>query len=240
MTTQNNNIPAPRILIADDDAISRLLALRLLQKLGCLAEAADDGDQALRLHAAVPYDLLLMDCDMPHLNGYDACRRLRQQEGGARRTPVVALTAARGDGQRLACMEAGMDDFLAKPVALQALESMLSRWLARPAFVQDELDKTRARYGAHFAELSTLYRAESPPRIAAMRQACASGDAAAAGRLAHLLAGSSAAMGASGMAVLCRELELRMEQGMSGDWTRALADIEAEYARLARRLGDPV
>ena len=134
-TVRVPTLPAPwsaaRILLAEDNPVNRLVALRMLEKLGLRAEAVNDGRQALEALDAQAYDLVLMDIQMPELDGFAVVEELRSGRRGApnRHTPVIALTAhaMKGDEQR--CLDAGMDDYLAKPVRAGDLTQKLEHWL---------------------------------------------------------------------------------------------------------------
>ena len=116
----------PRVLVADDNAINRKVAVAILECLGCRVEVVTNGVEAADAVAAVRYDVVFMDCHMPELDGYAASRRIRAAEGASRRTPIVALTACATD-DRARCLDADMDDYLSKPLVPLALERMLAR-----------------------------------------------------------------------------------------------------------------
>ena len=120
---------SPTILVVDDNAINRKIIRRQIQSLGFDVDEASDGLEALDSLAQNDYSLVLMDCQMPRLDGYDATRCLRIREGTTRRTAVVAVTANTTPGNRKRCLAAGMDDFLSKPVTPQILEAAFRRWL---------------------------------------------------------------------------------------------------------------
>jgi len=125
---------APRVLVVEDNEANQLVATTLLDSIGFDHDVAPDGAQALELLDRGPYDAVLMDVRMPVLDGYDATRALREREqaAGARRVPVVAITASAVEGERDRCLDAGMDDFLTKPVDLAALRRTLHRWVGTP------------------------------------------------------------------------------------------------------------
>ena len=120
-----------RVLLVEDNRVNCTVALALLRKIGIVAEPVYDGMQALERLREAEFDLVLMDCQMPVLDGYDATRAIRELEGDARHTPIVALTANALTGDREKCLAAGMDDFLTKPVRPHELKEVCLQWLGR-------------------------------------------------------------------------------------------------------------
>jgi two-component system, sensor histidine kinase and response regulator len=122
---------APRVLVAEDNLVNQMLAKRLFQKLGCVIDLAANGVEALRLAGDVDYDIIFMDCSMPELDGYAATRLLRQSmDSRCRRTPIIALTANVMAEDQAKCMAAGMDDYVSKPIHMDALRAALERWVS--------------------------------------------------------------------------------------------------------------
>jgi len=119
-----------RLLLVEDNSVNLLVAQRLLQVLGCDVVTAGHGEQALEWLRAQPFDLVLMDCQMPVLDGYEATRRWRahEQEQGLAHLPIIAMTANAMAGDRERCLQAGMDDYLSKPIHREALQALLGRW----------------------------------------------------------------------------------------------------------------
>ncbi len=118
-----------RVLLAEDNLVNQRVAERMLAKLGIEADVATSGLEALDALLGVSYDLVLMDCQMPEMDGFEASRRIRERERGSRRLPIVAMTANAMVGDRERCLEAGMDDYIPKPVRMDDLRRALARWL---------------------------------------------------------------------------------------------------------------
>jgi PAS domain S-box-containing protein len=117
-----------RILLAEDNIVNRCITLRLLEKLGVKAEAVTNGREAVEAVAKAEFDLVLMDCQMPGMDGYEATAKIRNAERNRRHTPVCALTANAMEGDREKCIAAGMDDYVAKPIGLEQLRQTVDRW----------------------------------------------------------------------------------------------------------------
>jgi CheY-like chemotaxis protein len=116
-----------RVLVAEDNPVNQLVAVRMLQRMGHVVDVAADGQQAIDAFHAGAYDLVLMDCQMPGIDGFEATRRIRKLENTGR-TPVIAITAHAMEGAREQCLQAGMDDYLAKPLTLEKLSALLQVW----------------------------------------------------------------------------------------------------------------
>ncbi len=119
-----------RALVAEDNVVNQTVAVRLLDKLGVRADVARNGREAIEMMRILPYDIVFMDCQMPEMNGYEAVSEIRRRENPYRRIPVIAMTAEATAGSRERCIEAGMNDYVAKLVKMEALIDSLKRWVA--------------------------------------------------------------------------------------------------------------
>ena len=135
------NAPAPivrperagRVLIVEDNAANLKVALRMVDRLGYHADKAGNGVEAVRVLDRMTYDAVLMDCQMPEMDGYEATRQIRRHEREGRHTPIIAMTASAMAGDRERCLAAGMDDYISKPIKLHVVAAVLERWLGRVA-----------------------------------------------------------------------------------------------------------
>jgi two-component system sensor histidine kinase/response regulator len=127
-----------RVLVVEDNAVNQKVAVRLLAKLAIRADVAANGREAVEMWRLLPYDLVLMDCQMPEMNGYEATAEIRVLEGPDQHVPIIALTADAVEGARERCLEAGMDDIVTKPVTFENLARALKTWLQnRPTHLVD-------------------------------------------------------------------------------------------------------
>ncbi len=211
--------PAPaRILIAEDNLVNRMYVERLLARMGHTVASAVDGREVLVRYEAGDYDAILMDCQMPELDGYDTTREIRRREAasGRARIPIVAMTAAASEDIRRKCLDAGMDDYLTKPLGDGELQQVLAVWLpeASPIGPAAALDESRiARLRAVFPgeEATTMLvriAAEVMNELARLEDGLAAGDHAAVATAAHSIRGSAQMIGASRLSDAATEVEL--------------------------------
>ena len=131
--TDETGVPAACVLVVEDNPINQTVAVKMLERAGLRAEVAHDGRQAVDMTARRSYSAVLMDCQMPKLDGYGATAEIRLREGSERHTPIIAMTANAMKGDRERCLEAGMDDYLSKPVTPPRLRLVLERWVTMTA-----------------------------------------------------------------------------------------------------------
>ena len=234
-----------RVLVVEDQPLNREVANGMLTSLGLRVETANDGQQALNRLERERFDLVLMDCEMPVMDGLSAATALRRREGGGVRTPIVALTADATDTGRDACLAVGMDDYLTKPFSREVLHATLAKWLVQSAVVTDvpvaeapagderlldraTLDALRAlpRSGPKdmLSHIGEIYLSDSSRLVTTIDEALRSGEAASLARAAHAWRSYNGNVGAHALARLCRELESQ---------ARA-ADLDAAAATFAQ------
>ena len=232
------------VLVVEDNASNQLVAVGILRLLGYRADVASDGREALDALDRSRFDAILMDCQMPEMDGFAATREIRRREGTDRHTPVIAMTAGASDSDRDLCLSAGMDDFLSKPVKPRDLGAMLARWVAPraeesgPVLDREVLEELRSLTpdGSLLADIVDTYLATVPDHIAELRDAVAAGDARAVQQCAHRLRGESSAVGALELARLCRSLEERSVIGHLDGAPVLASAIESAFARAAGQL----
>jgi signal transduction histidine kinase/ActR/RegA family two-component response regulator/HPt (histidine-containing phosphotransfer) domain-containing protein len=200
-----------RVLLVEDDPVNQLVARRLLERAGCSVSVAGNGLEAVELARTRSFDLILMDCQMPELDGYQAAREIRRLPDGGRAVPIVALTAHAMPGDREKCLAAGMDDHVTKPLRLHDVERVLSQVesadrhagaVLDEAIVADILADGGAEEG-----LVAMFVEQSELRLESLRWAVGEIDRDRIGELAHSLKGSCATFGAVAMAGVASELQ---------------------------------
>ena len=254
-------VPAPMrgtVLLVEDSPVNQLVAQGMLTKLGISMTLARDGQEALDLVKRDTFDLIMMDCQMPVMDGYQATTAIRRlPEGRGKQLPIVALTANAMQGDRQKCLDAGMDDFLSKPFSLAQLKATLARWLPSAPITRSQEPSANVPGAANSMSPSALnmktleafreldpsggmtlaneilrsFLLSAPQRVADIEQAIVSGDSEVLGKAAHALKSSSANVGADTLSDLYRQLEkLGREGGI--DEARALLDqVRKEHQR---------
>jgi signal transduction histidine kinase/CheY-like chemotaxis protein len=234
-----------RILLVEDNPVNQELAQHMLEFLGCRTTVAGDGRLALEAISRDTFDAVLMDCEMPEMDGFEATAALRRREaaGGSARVPIVALTAGAVEGDRDKCLAAGMDDYLPKPFSIEQLEEVLRRWLPQGP-VEEHVDSRflenlLIQTGGGPALLKTLiasYLRDAPQRLDAIRQGMAQGDAAVVARAAHAFKSSNANLGAVVLTDLCKRLEAHCRAGPTAGVEGLVDAMEREFVHVRRNL----
>jgi len=233
--TARQELIGRRVLLVEDNEVNQKVAIGMLSKFGAAVTVARNGHQALANIDAQPFDLVIMDCQMPGMDGFEATRRIREDEQakGRPRLPIVAMTANAMLGDRERCLQAGMDDYMAKPIKREILERVLIQWLpgrlplhptanvvhpARGVLSIKEpeypsvldcarLKSLRETMGKDYVELIDTYLADARGHVEAIRTAVATGDCDGLRLHAHSLKSSSANIGAIRMLRVMRDLE---------------------------------
>jgi PAS domain S-box-containing protein len=239
-------VSALRILLAEDNAMNQKVALRLLERLGYRADVVSNGLEALAALERSPYDVVLMDVQMPEMDGLEATRRICERWPTESRPHIVAMTANALPEDREACFAAGMNDYVAKPIRADELAAALQR--ARPRRNGDggsarsdlepaALQNLRDLGGAEFlAEVVDVFLADAPALIASLRNSLQRGDAEELRRAAHTLKSNGSTLGAAAFAELCRTVEQRAKAGLLDGVSQLVGQVEQEYRTLQEAL----
>jgi PAS domain S-box-containing protein len=241
-----------RILLAEDNAVNQKLALRQLHKLGYEAQAVSNGAEVLQEFERISYDVILMDCQMPQMDGYEVTRHIREfeKQNTARGAPVyiIAITAHALDGDREHCLSAGMNDYLTKPLHIAHLDAAIARAIRRrpapetstpaldPVCVAGLKELREPGEPDPLAELAELFNRESETCVQRIEQALADHDANAAMRAAHSLKGSASNLGAHRLATLCAAMEQNAKNQHWPPLSTQLTEVRTELARVRESL----
>jgi CheY-like chemotaxis protein len=244
-----------RILLAEDNSVNQQVALGLLETLGYGADAVVNGIEVLEALNQRHYDVVLMDCQMPRLDGYETTRRIRQRElqGAATldrgtRIYIIAMTANAIEGDREKCLASGMNDYLSKPVRRDELKASLDRYgLIGPTAVAPDkrsnsageilVDHDRLREVAHdqadqLQELIDLYLVEAGPMLDGLGQAIRSNSSGEVARIAHEFVGCSLFCGVEAFTQPLRALERLGRQGNLSGAEALLADVHHKFPHV--------
>jgi PAS domain S-box-containing protein len=249
--------PSGLILLAEDNPVNQRVAAAMLEHLGFRVDVVADGAEAVKAATLTSFRAILMDCQMPVLDGYEATSEIRRLEGTSPRTPIIAVTASAMKSDQQRCLAAGMDDYLPKPLSLKSLAAMLDRWApdesepsdpgeplrARPVLDAKVVDRlTRMGEATDedlMGQLATLFLTDSDTRVVELRKAVAGDDAASVVESAHTLRGASAILGATELARLCGTMETNGAAGNLAGGSVLLEAVEAELGRVRSALASP-
>ena len=222
----------------------------MLEKMGHIVDIADNGIGALAALGRVRYDAVLMDCQMPEMDGFEATREVRRREGSDRHTVIIAMTAGAMAGDQEKCLAAGMDAYLSKPVKADKLAAMVALWTGADLHgkvpTQDPaiaglLDQTyvsglRELGTDEFDKLIRLFLTDGQTRVDGLRAAQLAGDTSAMVKLAHSLKGSASSFGAGTLAARCGELQARARAADAAEDARMIDRVDAEFVLASAAL----
>jgi signal transduction histidine kinase/DNA-binding response OmpR family regulator len=253
--------PVPlRILLAEDNAINQKVALGLLERLGYRADVVGDGRQALKRLDHAAYDVILMDVQMPEMDGLEASRAICARWAASERPRIIAMTAEAMQGDRDKCLAAGMDDYIVKPVTLDRLAAALAkcqplaaatapeaaaappveqqRIAAGIALDRDVLDQLREDLGgtAALREVIRSFLDQTPSVLSALRDAAARADVPSIRRAAHMIKGTSSILGARELSEQCAEIERVGQTGCIADAGSRVIAVETSYRTIEAAL----
>jgi two-component system, sensor histidine kinase and response regulator len=240
-----------RVLLAEDNQVNQEVALAMLQNLGLGYEVVTNGADALEILQKQSFDLILMDCQMPIMDGFQATVAIRQQEQqGSQHIPIVALTANAISGDRERCLACGMDDYLSKPFTQEQLANLLAQWLpSHSAVIQTDttpvrtetaplppqeldlraIENLRTLRAGLLVKVLAAWLQESPGLLTQMQQAVREQDSALLLRAAHSLKNSAANLGARALSQLCLQIEQQARQGITQGLQNLMVEIEYRF-----------
>ena len=235
-----------RILLAEDDPINQMVAESFLTRLGYSVDIAANGREALRFLSKIDYSLVLMDCHMPEMDGFEATAIIRDSGSNVRNhsLPVIAITANALQEDREKCLSAGMDDYLPKPLDIDSLAEILGTWLVEPPenslHVFDEAGLLMRHNGnkSLVEEITRLFAAKAPGYIAAIRESLLNGDSSSVRHRAHSLKGAAATLGADRVAALASELAELGKINRLENADQAMQQLTKEFECLLTALTD--
>ena len=245
---------AGHVLLAEDNLVNQQVAVTMLELMGCTVTVTETGSAALEAFDECRPDLILMDCQMPEMDGFETTRNIRiaeEQKPALGRTPIIALTANAMNGDRERCLEAGMDDYLSKPFSRRDLAALLKQWVspdreAAPestcdlSLNQNALQSIRLLQQADQPDVLErvlgIYLEVGPKLLAELRAGVDASDPEQIERSAHNLKSSSATLGATRLAAICAELESLVRAEQLADCRFIAEAIEAEFSRVCAAL----
>ncbi|MFA7317879.1 MAG: ATP-binding protein [Sulfuricella sp.] len=242
-TNSEITLPSPlRVLVAEDNGVNQKVIQHMLKKLGIEPEIVGNGNEALQAMSRSSHDLILMDCQMPEMDGFEATAEIRRMEqaNGVHRI-IVAMTANAMPGDRDRCLNAGMDDYLVKPVNRENLARLLREIKPLPSNSHAAIDEARLKATLgndqeFHREMISLYVDSTRPLLHEISRALAAQDAIGCKNSAHEIKGASTYIGATSMAECARQLEHAVQEL---DWVRAmqhLRQLESGFDQVARYL----
>lgn len=246
----------PRLLVVEDNRTSQTIVSGMLDMLGCAVKVVDNGRAAVQAFKREPWDLILMDCNMPEMDGFEATAMIRVLEGeGGVRVPIVAMTANTQPADVAKCLSAGMDDHLSKPLMLDSLSAHLQRWLPgltllppappaeeTPADRSDEpvdpaaLERLHEALGGAIGQAIAPFLEDMPAYMETMEASAEAGDSQTLRRAAHAVKGAAGTFGAAALVTLAKSMEAMAEAGHNDNAAALMPRLRAEYALVSQAL----
>lgn len=227
-----------RILVVEDNLVNQKVEVLQLERLGYSPDVVSSGLEALDVLAKSDYDLILMDCQMPGMDGYEATAQIRKKEAGIRHTPIVAITAHAMQGDYEKCIHAGMDDYIPKPIKMDVLAKLLEKWTS--PFDQETINKLHELEGDSnpnfFNELVGVFLNNVKELLSQLKEAVQTGDFETVKKVAHSLKGSSGSLGALKMMDLCKLIEKCAQNKEPDPLNEALKDLVNEFEYIQHYL----
>ena len=247
-----------RLLLAEDNLINQKVELAMLSSAGYRVDTVLNGAEAVKAVANEPYDAILMDCQMPEVDGYEATAAIRALNSSGRLTPIIAVTAGAGEEDRERCLAEGMDDYLSKPVSKDALLALVAQSIEDGPAATLSMPRAGASIESEAAinltiigelrllgeeteqdllgELVGLFVHDAEPLLVQIRAAMEVGDAPAVGRIAHSLKGSAVDLGGLRLATVCSRLERLATTGRLSEGEAELQEVEISCQEFCRTL----
>lgn len=254
--TQSSKKRGFRILVAEDNITNQKVALKMLEKLGYHADAVANGFEALKALSEIPYDLVLMDCQMPEMDGYEATKLIRDVSSFVlnHKIPIIAMTAHAMEGDREKCLNIGMNDYIAKPVTMRDLEKTLQRWLGDKKQTEQETipeKQVEDKIDPEFFDPNFLvqqlggdkdtaavilkgFLADVQSQIAALESAFSSRNIKEAIRLSHSIKGASGNVGAFALKKAAAEIEAALKAEKLDNIEKSIAELSALFSQVKK------
>ena len=249
---EQNKIDA-KILVVEDNIVNQKVAVMLLKKMGLRCDVAANGVEAVESVSTIPYDLVLMDCHMPEMDGFEATRRIRDSEN-EHHTPIVAMTADAMAGDREKCLNAGMDDYITKPIDLSAFNKVLKKYIEKSDSMH-EVDSMPETANStlhveidmqHLEEVSSgdlkfveeiiiAFELDSKQRLASMADSLTANQISAFSKDAHALKGACGNVGATSLHMLADELQKASESGDINNCNAIFGKMKECYAETIKK-----
>jgi len=242
-----------RILLAEDNPMNQKLAVALLKKAGYPVDAVETGRMVIEALNCTAYDLILMDVQMPEMDGFEATKAIRQMEGDRKHTPIVAMTARAMKGDQERCLQAGMDDYISKPIEPQELFDTIEKWAKSSVrkkaitgqegsekdklvkYIPIDLETALSRFDGDkkfFREMLQEFLKHAPEQLKTLGDAAKKGNAELVEREAHSIKGAAGNLGAKGIAHLSLKLELLGRTGNLAGAQEMIGNLRTEFEHL--------